>query len=327
MQAGITGLHHVTATVDGAQEDLDFVTGLLGLRLVKQTVNFDNHDVFHFYYGDESGSPGTLWTTFPYRGWRIRQGVIGAGQVTTTAFSVPTDSLRYWRERLADTGVQVRDSTTRRGEARIVFRDPSGLELSLVGTTDDPRTPWTGGDIDASRAVRGLHSVTLSVRSAAPTVTFFQELLGFELVDYTERVTTLAVNGDVPGHYIKVGERPEAAPAVNGIGTVHHVALCAADADAQLRLRSQLVARGFTPTEVRDRQYFQSIYFREPGGVLIEVATPEPGFTVDEPLASLGSSLRLPTWEEQHRPEIERNLPAVSLAGSQIPRNGTIAGP
>lgn len=327
MQAGITGLHHVTATVDGAQEDLDFVTGLLGLRLVKQTVNFDDHDVFHFYYGDESGAPGTLWTTFPYRGSRVPLGVIGAGQVTTTAFSVPTDSLRYWRERLADTGVQVRDSTTRRGESRIVFRDPSGLELSLVGTTDDSRAPWTGGEIDAARAVRGLHSVTLSVRSATPTVTFFQELLGFELVDYTERVTTLAVNGDVPGHYIKVGERPEAAPAVNGIGTVHHVALCATDAEAQLRLRSQLVARGFTPTEVRDRQYFQSIYFREPGGVLIEVATPEPGFTVDEPLASLGSSLRLPPWEEQHRPEIERSLPAVSLAGQQVPRNGTVAGP
>ncbi|MEO7965014.1 MAG: VOC family protein, partial [Gemmatimonadaceae bacterium] len=208
MHAGITGLHHVTATVDGAQEDLEFVTGLLGLRLVKQTVNFDNHSVFHFYYGNERGEPGTLWTTFPYRGWGVRKGVIGAGQVTTSAFSVPIESFRFWRERLDEAGIKARESTTRRGEARLVFDDPSGLELALVGTNNDMREPWNGGDVETFRAVRGLHSVTLTVRSAAPTVTFFQELLGFEMVDYTERVTTLAVNGDLPGHYIKVHERP-----------------------------------------------------------------------------------------------------------------------
>jgi glyoxalase family protein len=315
MQAGITGLHHVTATVDGAQEDLDFVTGLLGLRLVKQTVNFDNHNVFHFYYGTERGEPGTLWTTFPYRGWGVRKGVIGAGQVTTTAFSVPLDSLRFWRERLAEVGIKARESTTRRGEARIVFDDPSGLEISLVGTTDDKRAPWLNGEIDAMRAVRGLHSVTLTVRSAAPTVTFFQENLGFSMVDYTERVTTLAVNGDVPGHYIKVNERPEALPAVNGLGTVHHVALSIGSADEQLVLRNQLMERGFTPTEVRDRSYFTSIYFREPGGVLIEVATAGPGFATDEPVESLGTALQLPPWEETHRPTIERGLPPILVAG------------
>lgn len=318
MQAGITGLHHVTATVDGAQEDLDFVTGLLGLRLVKQTVNFDNHNVFHFYYGSERGEPGTLWTTFPYRGWGVRKGVIGAGQVTTTAFSVPNESFRYWRQRLDEVGIKARDSITRRGEARLVFDDPSGLEISLVGTNNDTRAPWLGSDIDASRAVRGLHSVTLTVRSAAPTVTFFQENLGFTMVDYTERVTTLAVNGDLPGHYIKVNERPEASPAVNGLGTVHHVALSIKDDDAQLALRAQLVERGFTPTEVRDRSYFKSIYFREPGGVLIEVATAGPGFAIDEPLESLGGALKLPPWEETHRPTIERGLPAVTLPGRSV---------
>lgn len=318
MNVGITSLHHVTATVDGAQEDLDFITGLLGLRLVKQTVNFDNHSVYHFYYGDERGAPGSLWTTFPYRGWGVPQGTIGAGQVTTTAFSVPAGSFRFWRARLAESSVRVHDSTTRRGEERIVFQDPSGLELSLVATADDVRDPWRGSEVDPSCAIRGLHSVTLTVRSAAPTVAFLQDTLGFEVVDYTERVTTLAVNGDLPGHYLKVHERPEAPSAVNGIGTVHHVALCITDADAQLRLRETLVARGTNPTPVRDRSYFQSIYFREPGGVLIEVATAAPGFTLDEPLDALGRALRLPPWEEPHRAAIEAALPPIALPA--VPR-------
>lgn len=313
MRFGITGLHHVTATVDGAQEDLDFAAGVLGLRLVKQTVNFDNHDVYHFYYGDEEGSPGTLWTTFPYRGSGVPPGTIGAGQVTTTSFSIPSDAVRYWRTRLADSGTEVRDSTTRRGEERIIFRDPSGLEIALVSTDDDHRAPWRGSDVDESAAVRGLHSVTMSVRSAAPTVAFLQDMLDFQVVDYTERVTTLAVNGDVPGRYLKVNERPDAPPGMVGMGTVHHVALAIPDAESQLRLRSALVSRGSNPTEVLDRRYFQSIYFREPGGVLIEVATEGPGFAADEPLETLGETLCLPPWEETHRAAIERELPPVSL--------------
>jgi glyoxalase family protein len=317
MQSPLVSLHHVTATVDGAQEDLDFAAGALGLRLVKQTVNFDNHNVFHFYYGDAAGSPGTLWTTFPYRGWGVRAGTIGAGQVTTTAFSVPQGSLDAWRERLAAAGATVGaiDRDAGGNDARLPVTDPSGLQLALVESADDARSPWLGGGMDAALAVRGLASVTLTVRRAAPTVEFLQEALGFTVVRQAGALTRLALGRDAAGHRLDVIEAPQAPAAVNGIGTVHHVALAIPTAMEQRTLREELVAMGRSPTEVRDRQYFQSIYFREPGGVLIEVATRAPGFAVDEPAESLGATLCLPPWEEPHRAAIERGLPAVRLPG------------
>lgn len=313
MDTPIRSLHHVTATVDGAQEDLDFAAGILGLRLVKQTVNFDNHNVFHFYYGDEVGTPGTLWTTFPYRGWGVRQGTIGAGQVTTTAFSVPDGSLEAWSRRLADHGIASRPLDAAHGDSGLAILDPSGLQLALVATRDDPRVPWTGAGADTATAIRGLHSVTLSVRDPAPTVAFLREVLGFEVVHEQGDLTRLAVHGDAPGRRLDVRATPHAPAAVNGIGTVHHVALAIGSAQEQRELREELVARGHSPTEVRDRQYFTSIYFREPGGVLIEVATLPPGFEVDEARDSLGTQLQLPPWEAPHRDAIERGLPAVRL--------------
>jgi len=317
MQSPLVSLHHVTATVDGAQDDLDFAAGSLGLRLVKQTVNFDNHNVFHFYYGDEAGSPGTLWTTFPYRGWGVRAGTIGAGQVTTTAFSVPRGSLGAWRERLDAAGAPVGaiDGDEGGDDARLLLTDPSGLQVALVESADDTRAPWLGGGMDAALAVRGLASVTLTVRRAAPTVEFLQEALGFTVVRVSGAVTRLAIRGDAAGRRLDVREAPDAPAAVNGIGTVHHVALAIGTAAEQRVLREELVAMGRSPTEVRDRQYFQSIYFREPGGVLIEVATLAPGFAVDEPADSLGATLCLPPWEEPHRAAIERGLPAVRHRG------------
>ena len=166
----ILGLHHVTATVDDAQADLDFCTSALGLRLVKKTVNFDNHGVYHFYYGDERGTPGTIWTTFPYKGRGVPVGTKGAGQVTVTSFSVPAGSLEWWTARLTERGLSVTDAPPRFGEASVLVADPSGLALELVGTSRDTRTPWTNGGVDADVAVRGLHSVTLTVRNAATTI-------------------------------------------------------------------------------------------------------------------------------------------------------------
>lgn len=317
MESPLVSLHHVTATVDGAQEDLDFAAGTLGLRLVKQTVNFDNHNVFHFYYGDALGSPGSLWTTFPYRGWGVRRGTIGAGQVTLTAFSVPHGSLGAWRERLVAGGVRVGEVERDPGgdDARLVVTDPSGLQLALVEGADDARSPWLGSGVAEALAVRGLASVTLTVRRAAPTVEFLQEALGFVEVRRAGAVTRLALGSDAAGQRVDVHEAPHAPAAVNGLGTVHHVALAIDTAEGQRRLREELVALGRSPTEVRDRQYFTSIYFREPGGVLIEVATRGPGFAVDEPAESLGRALRLPPWEEPHRAAIERGLPAVRWPG------------
>jgi glyoxalase family protein len=314
MSARLLGLHHVTATVDEAQADLDFCLGVLGLRLVKKTVNFDNHGVYHFYYGDERGLPGTIWTTFPYKGWNVPKGIHGKGQVTVTAFSVPSRSLDFWRSRLLAAGVSFVDLTSGFGEPVVELNDPSGLRFHLVGSDGDVRAPWTGAGIGPEHAIRGLHSVRMLVRGSARTLELMTGMLGWRVVGEAERATRVSTGGDGPGHVIDVVQAPETPVALNGIGTVHHVAMAIGSDDEQRRLREELVTMGVSVTDIRDRQYFQSIYFREPGGVLFEVATVSPGFTVDERLEQLGRSLKLPPWEEAERPTIEAGLPAVAHA-------------
>lgn len=311
MKHPILGLHHVTATVGDAQADLDFYGDALGLRLVKKTVNFDNHNVYHFYYGDEQGSPGTIWTTFPYKGWSVPPGQHGEGQITLTSFSVPASSLGFWEKRLRARGVEVREATAVFGEDVIAFSDPSGLRIQLI-ETPDRRAPWTGSGIAPEDGIRGLHSVSLSVGAPAATVALLTGVLGFEIVDEGEGRVRLAVNAREPGKTVEILHGTGAPRARNGLGTVHHVALAIDGADQQLRLRQELLGRGFGVTDVLDRQYFQSIYFREPGGVLLEAATIRPGFTVDEALPELGRELKLPPWEEPHRATIERGLPRVT---------------
>jgi glyoxalase family protein len=305
----LLGLHHVTATVDDAVADLAFARDRLGLRLVKKTVNFDNHFVYHFYYGDERGTPGSIWTTFPYRGWRVPLGVKGAGQIVATAFSVPEGSLDAWRNRLSEAGVTHRDGEERFGAETLVVDDPSGLVMELVVAQDDTRAPAPGGQGDT--AVRGLHSVTLSIRTPAATIAFLTDILRFEPVAEEGGRTRLAVGGQGAGHLVEVVPAGSAPQSLNGLGTVHHVAWGIGTPEEQLAIRQELLERGVSVTEVRDRQYFTSIYFRIPGGVLFEIATVRPGFTVDEPLAELGSGLKLPPWEEPHRAEIEARLPRI----------------
>lgn len=312
MQHPIRHLHHVTATVAEAGPDLAFCRGLLGLRLVKRTVNFDNHNVYHFYYGTEQGAPGTIWTTFPYAGWNVPPGVHGAGQIVATTFSVPADSLDGWRARAAAQGSSPHEAGERFGASWLAVRDPSGLVLELVADERDQRPPWSGGGVEQRAAIRGLHSVTLLLRDRAPTVTLMTGLLGFVVVDESSDRTRLAIGDDAPGHLVDLLVSAGAPPARNGLGTVHHVAFAIGSADEQLRLRAELVQLGYDVTPVRDRTYFQSIYFREPGGVLFEVATMSPGFTYDEPLDRLGTDLKLPPWEEPHRPAIEAALPRLA---------------
>jgi glyoxalase family protein len=307
----ILGLHHVTATVGEAQADLDFCLDLLGMRLVKKTVNFDNHDVYHFYYGNQHGTPGTIWTTFPYKGRGVPVGAKGYGQVVTTAFSVPAASMTFWRQRLDEAGVRVQDAGSRFGDEVIRFDDPSGLWFELVGSDRDPRSPWTGNGVDDAHAIRGLHSVAMLVRRGGPTLELMTSVLGYTVIGEAANRTRVVTGGKGPGHIIDIVEDPDADPAGNGLGTVHHVAMAIATGDEQLRLREDLLSQGLRVTDVRDRCYFQSIYFREPGGVLFEVATIEPGFTVDEDLAALGRDLKLPPWEEPHRDHIERSLVPV----------------
>jgi glyoxalase family protein len=315
VQHPIRHLHHVTATVAEARPDLNFCRGLLGLRLVKRTVNFDNHGVYHFYYGTEQGAPGTIWTTFPYAGQRVLPGVHGAGQVVATAFSVPAASLGAWRGRVAAAGVAAEEAAERFGAPSLVMRDPSGLALELVADGRDVRPAWQGGGVEADLAVRGLHSVTLMLRDRAPTIALMTGVLGFTIVNEGPDRTRLAVGGDRPGHLVDLVVSDAAPAARNGLGTVHHVAFAIEGADEQVRLRGELVGLGLDVTPVRDRTYFQSIYFREPGGVLFEVATTAPGFTFDEPLDALGTALKLPPWEEPSRAAIEAALPPLGDAG------------
>jgi glyoxalase family protein len=308
----ILGLHHVTATVDDAQDDLDFCRGALGLRLVKKTVNFDNHFVYHFYYGDERGTPGTIWTTFPYKGRGVRVGRKGAGQVTATAFSVPADSLAAWRARLKARGIAFEEGSPRFEEASLLCTDPSGIRFELIATDRDGRAPWDGlGD---AAAIRGLHSVTLTLHSPDRTIELLTTLLGWRVESEGALYVRLAAGDGSPGRLLDVRHDPAADPAVNGVGTVHHVAMAIATLDEQTRLRRELIQYGCEVTEIRDRCYFTSIYFREPGGVLLEVATVGPGFTVDEDVRDLGRGLKLPPWEEPHRPDIERALAPVAAA-------------
>jgi glyoxalase family protein len=310
MKHPILGLHHVTATVDDAQDDLDLCVTALGLRLVKKTVNFDNHHVYHFYYGDEHGTPGTIWTTFPYKGRGVPVGKEGSGQIAITSFSVPAGSLEFWRKRLAACGVATTDVQAPFGEARIGFSDASGLRFELVANHQDHRAPWTAA-VERDGAIRGLHSVTMVVRENSRTLDLMTGLLGYHVVDESENRVRVGVHGGGPGKAIDIVSDPEAAPGKNGLGTVHHVAMAIATADEQLRLRRELIQYGCSVTEVRDRCYFTSIYFREPGGVLFEVATAGPGFLVDEDAAALGTSLKLPSWEEPSRGEIEAGLAPV----------------
>ncbi len=309
----VLSLHHVTATVDEAQPDLDFCLKGLGLRLVKKTVNFDNHFVYHFYYGgDERGAPGTIWTTFPYAGHGVAAGRKGAGQVTVTSFSVPVGSLDAWRTRLAAQGIAVADIEPRFGEPAIAFADSSGLTFELIATARDERKPWVAPDADADAAIRGLHSVTILVRDPARTIDLMTTLLGYRVVGETSGRIRVAAGGDAPGHLIDVAHDANADAAVNGLGTVHHVAMAIGSEQEQLELREALIQYGARVTEVRDRCYFKSIYFREPGNVLFEVATMAPGFVVDEDVSELGRGLKLPPWEEQHRAEIEKTLTQVT---------------
>jgi glyoxalase family protein len=312
MTASILGLHHVTATVADAQEDLQFCLGDLGLRLLKKTINFDNHNVYHFYYGSEMGAPGTIWTTFPYKGWGVPVGTKGAGQITATAFSVPAGSLGFWSERFRRSNLVVEELAPRLGDERIGVRDASGLAFELVAGERDRRPPWSGGGVDPAAAIRGLHGVTVTVRSPDATLELLTNLLGWRVAGQDDDRIRVAVAEGGPGQVIDIVPAPGAAAGVNGLGTVHHVAMAVSSGEEQRRLRQELIGLGYKVTEVLDRNYFQSIYFREPGGVLLELATVQPGFTVDEPLGALGTTLKLPVWEEPNRQQIEAALPVIS---------------
>lgn len=314
MPVNVRSLHHVTATVGDAQEDLDFFTGRLGLRLIKQTVNFDNAGVYHFYYGNTYGEPGSIMTTFPYKGKGVAVGRKGAGQVKSTSFSVPPSSISFWRDRLSSEQDASGTDLERFGEEVIVLSDPSGLILELVASEDERGDgAWIHHHIGDDHAIRGVHSVTLMVRDPDRTVDLLTGHLGFRVSGTESDRIRLELGGGGGGRTLDLIHRSDAPEAVNGLGTVHHVALAVSSDEEQISIQEELRTSGFNVTDVRDRHYFRSIYFREPGGVLLEIATEGPGFLVDETEDELGAELRLPPWEEHRRDEIERSLPTIAI--------------
>lgn len=304
------GLHHVTAFAGDAARNLDFYTRVLGLRLVKKTVNFDDPGTYHLYYGDETGTPGTILTFFPIA--NAAPGRVGIGETSETAFRVPRASIGWWTHRLVAQGVRHEALVQVFGEPTLRFRDPDGMMLALVGVEDSGEAPAWTHEVPAEHAVRGFHGVTLLLAEAERTAAILTGVLGFS-EEGREGAATRFSSGAVPGGYVTIRAVGGFLAGRPGAGSVHHIAFRAADDAAQGAMVEVLTREhGLHVTEQRDRNYFRSVYFREPGGVLFEIATDVPGFAVDEPVETLGSALKLPAFLEPHRRQIEEVLPAVA---------------
>ncbi|MCD1618464.1 VOC family protein [Salipiger manganoxidans] len=299
----IKGLHHVTALASSAARNNAFFTGTLGLRRVKKTVNFDAPDVYHLYYGDEAGTPGSVMTYFPFP--HARRGRAGSGEVSTTAFAVPEGTLDAWEARLGEAGVPGLERVNTFGENRLLFQGPDGDGLALV-EADDDRTPWTGNGIGADTALRGFHSVELRLRDTGPTADLLG-LMGYQEECRQGNVTRFVLPAHNGAGTVDLAQ-VDAPQADQGAGSVHHIAFAVDDRAAQLQIRQALTEAGAQITPVIDRDYFWAIYFRSPGGVLFEIATNEPGFDRDEDLAHLGEALKLPQQHAHLRADLERRL-------------------
>ena len=305
------GIHHITGITGDPQKNIDFYSGVLGLRFVKLTVNFDDPRAYHLYFGNESGEPGTALTFFAWPG--VGKGVTGTREITAIAFAVPPASLTFWKKYLAEKKVPF-EERERFGVAYLSLSDPDGLELELV--PEDPPSriiPWTSPQMPEEYAIRGFHAVTLTEDGSEKTRSFLTERFGYVPDIASDSLFRYAAPGDSHARYLLVRVAPNLPTGTMGAGTLHHVAFRAkSDAD-ELKIREEMLGIGMDATPVIDRMYFHSVYFREPGGILFEIATDQPGFTIDEPLASLGTSLRLPPQYEPHREEIVRLLPPLKL--------------
>ena len=305
----VQGIHHITAIARDPQKNLDFYELLLGQRLVKTTVNFDDPGTYHLYYGDEIGTPGTILTFFPWQG--IVRGQRGSGEVVAIGYSMPPAAVDFWRQRLAAHDVAVSEST-RFGAAVLAVEDPDGMMVELIADERELDLQlWADGPIPPAYALRGFHSATLWVRSTPGSSRVLTSQLGFvETGREGNRIRYQGDGGNI-GLYVDLVEKPGLAPGRMGAGSVHHIAFRTVDDDEQQEYQQQLRSVGLGVTPVRDRQYFHSIYFREPGGVLFEIATDAPGFAYDEPVPELGNSLKLPSWLESQRDRIEQALPPL----------------
>jgi glyoxalase family protein len=315
------GIHHVTAIAGKPNRNLDFYTRVLGLRFVKKTVNFDDPGTYHLYYGDDVGHPGTILTFFPWE--NAAPGRVGVGLAQETAFRVPAGSLGYWTHRMVKKGVEHGAIERRFGEPVLTLTDPDGMRLALVGVDGAENEPaWSNGKITEENAIRGFHGMTLMLAEAAPTAAVLAGVFGFKEIARDGMLIRYRSDDAPFGNFIDIREAIDFLPGRMGRGSVHHIAFRAADDRAQAEMAEKAAkVHGLHHTEQKDRQYFRSIYFREPGGVLFEIATDEPGFTVDEPANLLGTGLKLPPFLEPHRGELEAILPELPRQPAHVYNN------
>jgi glyoxalase family protein len=316
----ILGIHHITAIAGDAQQNIDFYTGVLGLRLVKVTVNFDDPEAYHLYYGDGHGRPGTILTFFAWPG--ARRGRQGNSQVTAASFAVPKYSLPFWRERLTANGVSFDGIPERFGQPLLSFADPDGMRLELVETSVADASRADTSYADTSYAIHGFHGATLSETGYERTAALLTETMGFRLIGHEQnrfRYEPVHSHEEGPGRIIDVICAPAAPEGRVAVGTIHHIAFRTPDDLQQREWLAELGRLGYNVSPVMDRIYFHSIYFREPGGILFEIATDSPGFAIDEPVEKLGETLKLPPWLEALRPRIEAALPPIHLQQRATP--------
>ena len=307
----INGIHHITALANNPQDNIDFYTGILGLRLIKKTVNFDAPEVYHFYYGNESGEPGTILTFFPYVG--IAKGRHGKGMLNITTFSVPLSSTGYWENRLKRFNINSKEFQERfENEVALYFEDPDGLGLELVFNDNDSRNGFTYGHIPLEHSIKGFYNAEIWEEGYERTAGLLTEQMDHKLIAEKGNRFRFA-SFDKPGSYIDILCSPDSLRGLGGGGTVHHIAFSTPDTETQLKVREKIINSRLNATPVIDRQYFKSVYFREPGNVLFEIATEGPGFVIDEELKNLGEELKLPPQYEIHRNEIKNLLKPVSI--------------
>lgn len=310
------GIHHITAFVGSAQANADFYAGILGLRLVKKTVNFDAPEVYHLYFGNETGSPGTAITFFPFE--EGRKGRIGGGQVGYTTFVVPLGALSFWEQRLTQYGVAY-EQHERFGETYLRFQDFDGLQLELVAREQGPDSKWSFGGVPADKAIKGFGGAVLYSMAPEKTMHTLEQVMGLERIAEDQDLVRFRAHGEL-GNLVDVN-KTVMGRGHGGSGTVHHIAWRAKDRTDQEAWRNHVYQHGFQPTSIVDRQYFTAIYFREAGEILFEIATDPPGFTRDEPFETLGEELKLPEWYEPYRERIEQGLPPLEireLEGSKV---------
>lgn len=310
MDNRILGLHHITAIAGPAQRNYDFYAKTLGLRFIKKTVNFDDPETYHFYFGNKTGQPGTILTFFP---WEFaKRGTTGTGMATNIGYAVPEGSLDFWEERFGIEDIKTGKRSERFGETFLPFQDPDGLQLSLiVPAVKDNRDTWETKDISSAVATRGFHSVTLTVRDVKPTAAILTDIFGYTLFKQEGNYYRFITDAVDSAAIVDILEAPNEKPSVTAAGTNHHVAFRVKDEATLMYFREKVLAKGLRITEKIDRNYFYSLYFREPGGVLFEIATDNPGFAVDEPMDELGMHLKLPVQYEPKREVLEKVLPAL----------------